>query len=413
MWTRFVALISRLRYAFVRARLDDEARREMETHLELLTDRNVRLGMPHDRARTEARRQLGNTLLVREEIFQMNSIGWLEELVTDARYGVRLLTRHRGFAIVATLTLALGIGATSAIFSVLNAVILAPLPFRDADRLVWIERLNDEGEPGLFGTDLMNEWRRESRTLDSISYALMGQPNFSITGPGGAERIVLEQVDVHTLTLLGVEPVLGRVFQPDETIVQGNSSQSIVISYGLWQRVFGGDPNVLGKKLPGWTAGWGEIIVGVMPRGFYIHPSRANADAWYVINFVPGRTFARLAPGVTVEQAQSELDTIARAAVARSNEDTRPDQIRIVVDPLADRYHAEYDRTLYLLLGAVGFVLLIATVNVANLQLNRGMTRHGEMATRMAMGAKRWRLLRQLIVENVILVLVGGALGVG
>ena len=410
-WTRLVALVSRVRYALVRRRVDDEARREFDAHLDLLVDRYVRRGMTRDDARAAARRRFGNTLLVREEIYQMNSIGWLEELASDARYGLRLLTKNRAFTIVASLTLALGIGATSAIFSVLNAVILAPLPFRDPGRLVWIGRLNAEGEPRLIRADLMDAWRRESRTLDGVAYAGMGQVNFTITGPGGAERILLEQVDVHTLRLLGVEPALGRVFHPDDTIVQGNSSQAMVISYGLWQRLFGGDPDVIGKKLPGWTAGWGDVIAGVMPRGFYTHPERANIDAWYVLTGNAGPTLARLRPGVTVEQAETEIDTFARSFLTQAGETVEPKE-RILVEPLDDRYHAGYARTLYMLLGAVAFVLLIAAVNVANLQLNRGASRHGEIATRMALGARRWRLLRQLIVENIILVLIGGALGV-
>src|SRR5204862_6659148 len=127
-----------------------------------------------------------------------------------------------------------------------------------------------------------------------------------------AERVVLEQVDFYTLKVLGVQPILGRWFQPDEVIVQGNTSQTIVISYGMWQRIFGGDPNVVGKKVPGFTAGWGDVVIGVMPRGFYTHPSRFDSDGWYVITRNPGRTLGRLAAGVTPEQAQAELDGIAR-----------------------------------------------------------------------------------------------------
>ena len=412
MWTRLVALVSRLGYSVVRRRVDEEARGELDAHLGLLTERYLQLGMTPEDAQRAAHRQFGNALLVREEIYQMNSIGWLEELASDARYGVRLLTRNRAFTIVAGLTLALGIGATSAIFSVLNAVVLAPLPFRDPDQLVWIERTTSEG-PRALPVQLTDVFRRESRTLDGVAHALMGQINSSVTGPDGAERIVFEQVDVHTLRLLGVEPILGRSFRTDEVIVQGNTSQTIVISYGLWQRLFGGDPEVIGKKLPGWTAGWGDVIAGVMPRGFYTHPNRANTDAWYVITQNAGSAIARLAPGATIEQARDELTTITKAALpAEMISRLGPDGFRINVVPLDEQYRREYARTLYMLLGAVGFVLLIAAVNVANLQLNRGTTRQAEIATRMALGARRWRLFRQLVVENVLLVLVGGTLGV-
>jgi hypothetical protein len=178
-----------------------------------------------------------------------------EDLGRDIQYGLRLLAKNRGFTIVAGLTLALGIGATSAIFSVLNASVLAPLPFRDPERLVWIQSINGEGRTRGIPVDTTDIWRKDSKTLRGVAQALMGQANFTVTGPGGAERVVLEQVDFYTLSLLGVEPVLGRWFEPDEVIVQENTSQTIVISYGMWQRVFGGDPHVVGKKLPGFTAG--------------------------------------------------------------------------------------------------------------------------------------------------------------
>jgi putative ABC transport system permease protein len=411
MWTALLALVSRIRYALARTRLDREAQREFDEHLDLLVDRYVRLGMNRDQARVAARRRFGSPLRVREEIYQMNSIGWLEELVGDARYGLRLLTRNRMFTVVASLTLALGIGATSAIFSVLNTVVFAPLPFRDPAGLVWIQSVNDEGNPRNVPPRIVEEWRRESRTLADAANGLMGVVNFTITGPSGAERIAMEQVDRRTLRLLGVEPLLGRTFRDDEVIVQGNSSQALVISYGLWQRVFGGDPEVIGKKLPGSTAGWGDIIVGVMPRGFYTHPARVSTDAWYVLTGNPGPVIARLAPGVTLDQARAELDTVTRTLLAQGN-GLAPRNVPIQIQSLNDRYRADYARTLYMLLGAVVCVLLIAAVNVANLQLNRGASRHSEIAARMALGASRLRLLRQLVVENVILVLVGGALGI-
>ena len=315
-----------------------------------------------------------------------------EDLGRDIHYGLRLLGKNRGFTIVAGLTLALGIGATSAIFSVLNASVLAPLPFRDPERLVWIQSINGEGRTRAIPVDTIDIFRKASRTLTGVAHALMGQANFTVTGPGGAERVVLEQVDFYTLPLLGVQPVLGRWFQPDEVIVQGNTSQTIVISYGMWQRVFGGDPNVVGKKLPGFTAGWGEIVIGVMPRGFYTHPSRSDSDGWYVITQNPGRTLGRLAAGVSPDQAQAELDGMARGQQPETpGPRTAANSWRIQVVGLHEVYRSGYARTLYMLLGAVGFVLLIAVVNVANLQLNRGVTRQTEIATRIALGAGSWR----------------------
>jgi putative ABC transport system permease protein len=337
----------------------------------------------------------------------------LEDLRRDAAYGLRLLARNRGFTVVATLTLALGIGATSAIFSVLNAVVLAPLPFRDPGRLVWAQLVNGEGRTRGIPIDVTDSWRKESKTVTDVAHALMGQANFTVTGPGGAERVLLEQVDFYTLSLLGVKPLIGRWFEPDEVIVQGNTSQTIVISYGMWQRIFGGDPDVIGKKLPGFTAGWGEIVIGVMPRGFYVHPSRSDSDGWYVITRNPGRTLARLGPDAGVAQAQAELEGIVLGQLPQAPAPaTAANTWRAEIITLHDAYRNGYARTLYMLLGAVGFVLLIAAVNVANLQLNRGVTRQSEIATRIALGAGRWRLLQQLVIENVMLVLTGGILGV-
>ena len=335
-----------------------------------------------------------------------------EDLRRDAVYGLRLLAKNRSFTIIAGLTLALGIGATSAIFSILNASVLGPLPFRDPERLVWIELADEQGRTRGVPVPAVESWRRESRTLDHVSHALMGQVQFTLQFPGGAERVRFEQVDFHTFPLFGVEPILGRWFRPDEVIVQGNTAQTVVISYGMWQRLFGGDPDVIGKSLPGWTAGWGEIVIGVMPRGFYTHPSRLNTDAWYVIANNPGATIGRLAEGVTMEQAQTELNAMAPPAGPQGRGPAGGGAFRVGVGPLHEVYTRGYARTLYLLLGAVGFVLLIATVNVTNLQLNRGLARQTEMATRIALGAGRWRVFRQLVVENVILVLVGGVLGI-
>ena len=335
----------------------------------------------------------------------------LVELCREAGYGVRLLRNNPGFTIIVSATLALGIGATTAVFSVLYATVLAPLPFIQPDRLVMIQQRNPEGRGRLFSPERIEAWRTQSRTLDGVAYALMGQVNATIGGATGAERFRLEQVDFHTFQVLGVKPILGRWFQPDEVIVQGNTAQTIVISYGLWQRAFGGDPDVIGRKLPGWTAGWGETVIGVMPKGFYTHPERFNTDAWYVITRNPGLAIGRLRPGVTPQQALDELAGLGRQETPSNAVPDPSNTFTLQVAPLHDVYHGDYARDVYMLLGAVAFVLLIAAVNVANLQLNRGVRREAEMATRTALGAARGRLFRQLVVENVALALFGGLLG--
>src|SRR5262245_1036049 len=190
----------------------------------------------------------------------------LAELWREAAYGVRLLIKNPTHTVIVSATLALGIGATTAIFSVLYATVLAPLPYADADRLVWISQQNAEGRGRGLQTERLDAWRRDSRMLDGVALSLLGFANFTISGTNGAERVRLEQVDFHTLDVLGIKPVLGRSFQTDEVLVVPNSSRALIISYGLWQRVFGGDPGVLGRKMPGWTAPYADTIIGVMPK---------------------------------------------------------------------------------------------------------------------------------------------------
>jgi len=335
----------------------------------------------------------------------------IAELWREAGYGMRLCRKTPGFTLIVTITLGLGIGATTAIFSVLYATVLAPLPFFEPDRLVMIYDKAANGKTRVFGTDRVDTWRTQSKTLESVSYALINQVNATLTTSSGAERIRLEQVDFHTFEVLGIKPILGRWFQSDEVIVQGNTAQTVIISYGLWQRLFGGDQNVIGKKLPGWTAGWGEIVIGVMPKGFYTHPSRINTDAWYVITRNPGLTVGRLRPGIRPEQAQAELAQLGKQEPPSNSQQSPNNTYTLQVTPLHQAYREDYARTLYMLLGAVGFVLLIASVNVANLQLNRGAKRLPEMATRAALGAGRFTLFRQLVIENLTLTLIGGAVG--
>lgn len=335
----------------------------------------------------------------------------------DVCYGVKMFRRHPNFTVAAVLTLALGIGATSAIFSVLDAVVLKPLPFPDPDRLVWIQETNRvDGRSRSPSALTTRTWSEESTAIRGAD-AVGGILEVSLPSPAGAERVALMDVGLNTLSSIGVQPVLGRWFMPDEAVVEGDTAESLVISYGLWQRYFGGDPDVIGRSLPGWEANWGRIIIGVMPPGFWIHPSMADVDGWYAFDYsrIPGaRTNAvgRLEPGVTFGEAEAELTAISRRIEA-AEAGTTPQDWEVRIQPLDEVFNAGYADTLYLLLGAVAFVLLIASVNVANLQLSRSAARHSEIATRVALGAGRWRLVRQLVSENVLLAFAGGVLGLG
>jgi putative ABC transport system permease protein len=338
------------------------------------------------------------------------------ELKQDARHGLRLLVRNPGFTIIAALTLALGIGATSAIFSVLDAVVLQPLPFRAPDRLVFVQEVDPQGRarPPLAAN--LAAWKRASQTIENADL-LGGISEYSLASQSGGQRLRLINVGLETLATLGVEPVLGRTFRPEEAIVEGDTAQTIVISHELWQTRFGGDARIIGQPMPGWNAAWGRIVIGVMPPGFWMHPSMAGADGFFAFDYprmsgARGATVARLKPAVTIEQAQSELDTLAQTSVidGANGQNGGPWHIRLT--PLHEVFTDGYRNTLYILLGAISFVLLIAAVNVANLQMSRGITRQVEMATRAALGAGRGRLLQQLVVENILLGLFGGALGV-
>jgi putative ABC transport system permease protein len=343
---------------------------------------------------------------------------WLADFRQDFRLGLKLLRKSRGFTLTAVLTLALGIGATSAIFSVLHSVVLRPLPFPNPEQLVSIQEVNLRDERARPPSVEVHEaWREQSRTLTGVGAGITGGVDMSVTGPAGATRISLGGIALNTLSVLGVEPVVGRWYRPDEATVEGDTAESLVIGYGLWQSHFGGDPDVVGKSVPGWDAAWGRTVIGVMPPDFWVHPSMADVDGWFAFNVgrIPGaraQTVARLAPGVDYAEAVAELDTIARRIEASQPGGADADDWRIELEPLHDIFTAEYKETLYLLLGAVAFVLLIAAVNVANLQLSRSVTRQSEMATRVALGAGRWRLVRQLLTENVLLALVGGVLGI-
>ena len=343
---------------------------------------------------------------------------WFEEFLQDLRRGFRLLHRSPGFAVAAVLTLALGIGATSAIFTVLNSVILRPLPFPDSERLVWIQEVNQiDGRVRPPPVEVHEVWREESSSIATVAAGITGGLQVSTMGPTGANRIFLGGIALNTLSVLGVEPMLGRWYSPDEATVEGDTAESLVISYELWQSHFGGDPDVIGKTVPGWDAAWGRSVIGVMPPDFWVHPDMADARGWFAFNVarIPGaraQTVARLRPGVDYTQAQVELDTIARRVSDTLPADQEPDAWRIEIEPLQDVVTADYKDTLYLLLGAVSFVLLIAAVNVANLQLSRSVTRQSEMATRVALGAGRGRLIRQLLTENVLLAVLGGILGI-
>ena len=416
---------SRVADLFRRARRERELAAELDSHLQLHIDDNLRAGMTPAEARRVALVKLGGIEATKERCRDLRGFAGLDRLHQDLRYGVRMLAKHPGFTTVAVLSLALGIGATSTIFSVLNAVVLRPLPFEEPDRLVAIREF-DPVSGRVRNAIVLNflAWREQNQTFEQIALGMGGVGlTVPVSAGGGTERVQRQQVGAHLFRLLGVEPVLGRWFVAEDFPGRGTSS-TVIISFGLWQQLFGGDPAALGQELTEGT-GLTRTIVGVMPPGFRVLPQSGTTahHAWVGQEgkyYNPrrqaggggtGTVVGRLKRGVSVEQAQAELQTISRGLALDAGIEDTPWHVQ--VEPLDQWLSVEYAGTLYVLFGAVGCVLLIACLNVATLSLGRAAARRKEMATRLALGAGRLRVVRQLLTESLLLALLGGVLGVG
>ncbi len=337
----------------------------------------------------------------------------MQMLLQDLRYGVRMLLKKPGFTLIVVVTLALGIGANSAIFSVVNAVLLRPLPFKESERLVLIRETKVPQFPE-FAVAPANflDWQKQNTVFERLVATRRGTLN--LTGKGDPEQLRNLSVTDGFVTMLGIQPQLGRTFLPEES--QPGQNNVALLSHGLWQRRFGGDPKIINQTIS--LDGQSYTVVGVMPASFYFLDR--EIELWTPIAFTPqqaqnrgghnlGRVFGQLKPGVTFEQARAEMVTIAGRLAAQYPEVSTG--WNVILMPLLDYTVRRIKPALLVLLAAVAFVLLIACANVANLLLARTAGRQKELAIRTAMGAGRGRVIRQLLTESLLLSLLGGTAG--
>jgi predicted permease len=423
---------------FRRAGWDRERSEEMESYLRIETDENIARGMPYDEARAAALRKLGNRTLIREEIYRMNTITFLDTLVGDVRYGLRILARSPMFTAAAVLTLAVGIGANSVVFSVVNSVLVRPLRYPEAEQLVALHQ-DAPGAAGLanaadglaLSPSMYFTYAEQNRTFQALGVWIPGTAN--VTGLAEPEQVRTVSVSDGVLQALAVPPAAGRWILAADQIPQAPAqalsfsgrSSAVMLSYGYWQRRFGGDRSVIGRSLT--VDARPRQIVGVMPMGFRV--VKAEPDLILPLAFDRGHVIlagfafsgiGRLKPGVTLAQANADLarllpvwmDTWSNGpnSNGRWYENWR---IRPTIRPLKQQVVGNVGDVLWVVMGTIALVLLIACANVTNLLLVRAEARQHELALRAALGAQVARIVRGLLVESVMLGLMGGVLGVG
>jgi predicted permease len=386
---------------------------DIRDHIEIEAQENIERGMSSEEAHFAALRKFGNLTRVKEETWKVWSVAWLEQFISDVCFGARALRKNPGFTVVAVLTLALGIGANTAIFSVVEGVVLAPLPYPHADRLVMVS----ESRPNLKQLGISHpdfqDWQRNARSFAQM--AAVTWHDYDLTSPGTAEHLNGMEVSSGFFTTLGVKPVLGRDFSPAED--QPHGTPAAIISDRLWKDRFASSPQALGKSVI--MAGAAFTIIGVLPPRFRLW---TDADVYTPLGqeeplFYNDRTIhgivgiARLKDGITMGQAEGEM-----RAVQENLDHLYPAADRnlgIDIVPLKQSVVGNAGQTLLFLLGAVGIVLVIACTNVVNLLLARSASRTREFAIRAALGAARMRMIQQLLTESVLLALAGGVLGLG
>jgi putative ABC transport system permease protein len=391
--------------------VDQELTEELRAHVDLLTDQKIREGLEPEAARRAALLEIGGLEQVKERVREVRMGRPLDDLSQDLRYALRGLRKHRAFTAVAVITLALGIGANTAIFTVINTVLLRPLPYENPDQLVVLTETVSDRPVGVSYQNFV-DWRTQNSVFENVT-ALRPRESFNLTGAGDSERLQGRLVSANFLSTLGIKPIRGRDFLADDD--QPNAAPVAIISHALWQRRFGADESITGKQVT--LNGQQFTVIGITPANFRYGaeaditvPIGLSAERFKLRGKDPGITaFARLKPGTSIDNANAELNTIA-ARLEQQYPDTNTGR-RVRLESLRESVVGDIRPTLLSLLGAVGFVLLIACANVANLLLTRSAGRQREMAIRTALGAGRMRILRQLFTESMVLALAGGVVG--
>ena len=412
-WLRIFS--ARLRGLFRKQQLDGDLDAELHAHLEMLTEENIRRGMSPEDARHATRREFGGVEQAKELYRDQRGLPFLECLLQDLRFGARMLSKNPGFTFVAIFTLALGIGATTAVFSVVDRVLFRSLPYPNEERLVSFGLVAPiERDEFMLGSGYV-DFKKEPGPFEAVTSMAPGTSDCDITEQN-AIRLNCALVEQTFLPTLGVQPMVGRNFTPDED--RPNAPHVALLSYSLWKTRFAGDPGILGKTIS--LDGNATRIVGVLPSIFEI-PTLAAADILIPLALdeaqqrrsEPGRvlrTFARLRPGINVPMAAAGLQPFFERALLGAPPEFRK-EIHLSIRTLRDRQVQDARLASWFLLGSVFAVLLVACTNVANLLLARVTGRQRELAVRAALGASRGRLVRQALTESLLLSLLGGILG--
>jgi predicted permease len=402
-----------LRSVFLRKRVDQELDEELQYHLERQIKEGLNMGLTPEEARYAASRAMGAIAKSKEECRDMRHVNFLDDLLRDLRYAGRNLRRSPGFAALAILIMALGIGANTAVFSVVNAVLLKPLSYRDPDRIATLSNFLRTGEAATALSKQISipdfqDWHDQSSSFEAMAFYSSRE---AAVMPGStAEYARVARVSPEFLHVFAVEPILGRSFTAEE--MKPGSGGALIISYAYWQSRFGGDPRALGQTVRVYGS---RAITGVLPPGFRF-PN--NSDLWVpanVFNLNEPRSaqnylaVARLKPDVSLEEAQTELTSIARRLEQQYAESNKGRSVAVM--GMRDEMVGDVRLTLYLLLGAVSVVLLIACANTATLLLGKATARTREVAVRAAIGASQGRIVRQLVTESLLLAFLAGALG--